>query len=88
VFSPNGNYIAFTFDESAQEEVYVVTYPGLSSKWQISTNGGSEPVWSRGGGELFYRLGNAMMAVPVDIYGADLAPGAPTQLFDGDYRVV
>ena len=43
-------------------------------------------MWSRDGGELFYRIGDAMMAVPVDIYGEDLAPGAPTQLFDGDYR--
>ena len=34
-------------------------------KWQISTDGGTEPVWNPNGRELFYRSGNKMMAVEI-----------------------
>ena len=40
-------------------------YPGPGGKWQISTEGGTEPVWARNGRELFYRSGDKMMAVEV-----------------------
>ena len=52
-------------------------------KWQISTEGGKEPMWSRDGRELFYRNGEKMMAVDVSA-GAD-KPGTPTLLFEGPY---
>ena len=40
-------------------EVYVRSYPALGSKFQVSQNGGSEPIWSRDGRELFFRSGGA-----------------------------
>ena len=50
-------------------------------KWQISTAGGTEPVWPRHGREIFYRAGNAMMAVPVSEAPAFKAE-TPTTLFE------
>ena len=44
---------------------YVQPYPGPGGKWQISTDGGTEPVWNPNGRELFYRNGNKMMAVDI-----------------------
>lgn len=44
-------------DESGQYEVYVRPFPSLDGKWQISADGGQEPVWPRSGKELFYRKG-------------------------------
>ncbi len=38
-------------------EVYLRAWPGLGSKVQVSPNGGTEPIWSRDGKELFYRAG-------------------------------
>ena len=52
-------------DESGRLEIYVRPYPGPGGKWQVSTDGGSEPVWNPKGRELFYRAGNKMMAVDV-----------------------
>jgi Tol biopolymer transport system component len=54
-FSPDGRWLAYISNESGRFEVYVQPYPGPGGKWQISTEGGMEPVWNRNGRELFYR---------------------------------
>jgi serine/threonine protein kinase len=65
-FSPNGRWVAFTSVESGQNEVYVRPFPQGDGKWQISSNGGSEPKWRGDGKELFYLTPDGtMMAVPV-----------------------
>ena len=64
-FSPDGHWLAYVSDESGRYEIYVQPYPGPGGKWQISTEGGTEPVWNRNGRELFYRSGNKMMAVDI-----------------------
>ncbi len=65
VFSPDGNWIAYQSNQEGSEEVYVMPYPG-SVTTKISTRGGRYPRWSRDGKELFYRRGNAIMAVRVE----------------------
>lgn len=52
--SPDGNWIAYTSDESGKDEVYVTTFPKPSGKWQVSNNQGDRPQWSADGKELFY----------------------------------
>ena len=42
-------------------------YPGPGGKRQISNDGGLEPVWNPNGRELFYRNGDQMMAVEVEV---------------------
>jgi Tol biopolymer transport system component len=59
-FSPDGHRIAYISDESGQYEVYVQPYPEPGGEYQISTGGGSEPVWNPNGRELFYRNGDKM----------------------------
>jgi Tol biopolymer transport system component len=49
VVSPDGRWIAYISDESGRTEVYVRGFPRSSGKWQISTEGAREPLWSRGG---------------------------------------
>jgi Tol biopolymer transport system component len=69
IFSPDGHWLAYESDESGRPEVYVQPYPGLGGKWQVSTDGGLEPVWNRDGRELFYRSANKVMAVDVATRG-------------------
>ena len=52
--SPDGKWLAYTSNESGVDEVYVVPYPGLAGKWQLSTGGGEAPEWRADGKELFY----------------------------------
>jgi serine/threonine-protein kinase len=65
-FSPDGHWLAYGSDESGRQEIYVRPFPGPGGKWQISTEGGGEPVWSRNGRELFYRNGDKLMAAAVE----------------------
>jgi serine/threonine-protein kinase len=65
--SPDGRWMAYTSNESGRDEIYVRPFPDVNAggRWQISTNGGDSPLWSRGGREIFYRDGNAVIAVSV-----------------------
>jgi len=64
-FSRNGKYIAYVSDESGQYEIYVQPFPPDGRRWQVSTEGGEEPIWSRTGKELFYRRGREWVSVEV-----------------------
>ncbi|MCZ6726671.1 MAG: hypothetical protein O7A98_04875 [Acidobacteria bacterium] len=84
-FSPDGRWIAYVSNESGREEVYVQPFPGPGGKWTISTAGGSEPVWSSDGSELYYRSAAGMMGVAVDTSEA-LRAGKPRVLFDDTFQ--
>ena len=45
--SPDGRYLAYLSDESGRAEVIVRPYPARDPKIPISTDGGTEPLWSR-----------------------------------------
>ena len=83
-FSPDGRWLAYVSDESGRPEIYVQPFPGPGGKWQISTESGSEPAWNPNGRELFYRIGDSMMAVPVTTQPS-FSAGRPTVLFKGTY---
>jgi eukaryotic-like serine/threonine-protein kinase len=65
--SPDGRWLAYTSNESGQYEIYVVPFPNTAAaKWGVSTSGGTEPLWSHSGKELFYRDGEGnLVAVEV-----------------------
>jgi Tol biopolymer transport system component/predicted Ser/Thr protein kinase len=85
-FSTDGRWLAYMSDESGRWEIYVQPYPGPGGKWQISTEGGTEPVWNPNGRELFYRSGDKMMAVDIATQPG-FAAGKPRMLFEGRYEV-
>jgi dipeptidyl aminopeptidase/acylaminoacyl peptidase len=64
-WSDDGRWLAYVSDESGRNEVYVLPFPLTGQRWQISTDGGYEPVWSHDGRELFYRGGQKVWAVDV-----------------------
>ena len=82
--SPDGAWIAYRSDESGRHEVYVERFPDLGDRVQVSTDGGTSPLWSADGAELYYRAGRAVIAVPVET-GATFTAGRPETLFDGPY---
>jgi Tol biopolymer transport system component len=79
--SPDGRWIAYVSNESGRTEVYVQPFPSLNGKWQISTGGGTQPVWSRTGDELFYRGEGAVLAVRVST-GGSFSAEPPQKLFE------
>ena len=88
--SPDGRWLAYASNESNRPEVYLRALGGAAGKLLVSQNGGSEPVWSRDGRELFYRsLGPGepqMMAARVET-GPSLRVLSRTPLFPvNDYE--
>jgi dipeptidyl aminopeptidase/acylaminoacyl peptidase len=83
-FSPDGRWLAYTSDESSRFEVYVQPYPGPGGKWQISTEGGTEPKWNPNGRELSYRNGSKMMVVEIATQPG-FSAGTPRMLFEKAY---
>ena len=65
--SPNGHWLAYVSDQAGEDRVYVRPFPEGGRVIPISTGGGTEPVWSRDGRELFYRDGNQLLVVDVDV---------------------
>ena len=63
--SPDGRWIAFSTNESGRDEVVVQPFPGPGGRIQVSTGGGTEPVWSRDGRRLFYRGERTLMAAVI-----------------------
>lgn len=53
-FSPDGQMLAYTSNETGQEEVFLRPFPGPGTALKISTTGGNFPVWSHDGRELYY----------------------------------
>ena len=52
--SPDGQWLAYTSDESGVWEVYVQSFPVRGHRRTISTDGGAQPRWRKDGKELFY----------------------------------
>jgi Tol biopolymer transport system component len=65
--SPDGRWLAYSSNETGENNIYVVPFPNTASaKWAVSTDGGSEPLWSHSGKEIFYRdISGNMVAVEV-----------------------
>jgi len=81
--------LAYQSDESADEDrIYVRPFPDVEAggRFPISAGGGTEPVWSPDGSEIFYRAGDRLMAVPVRTEPS-FEPGKPEVIFTGNYAV-
>lgn len=83
-FSPDSRWIAYCAAESGRPQVYVKAFPGPGPKIQVSNDGGTDPVWKRTGGELFYRRDDSMMAVPVSTTPT-FSAGRAQELWKGRY---
>jgi Tol biopolymer transport system component len=70
-FSPDGRWIAYTSDESGQDEVYIRPFPGPGGKREVSISGGAFPRWRRDGKELYYlTTENMIMACEITLKDA------------------
>ncbi len=80
--SPDGRWIAYESNRSGRSEVYLRPFPEGDDRWQVSIAGGTHPVWSGDGSELFFHNGMRMFAVDVDGTGDTPLVGAANPLFE------
>jgi len=63
--SPDGRWILFITNESGRDEVVVQPFPGPGGRVQVSSGGGTEPLWSRDGRRIFYRGSGKLMSAAI-----------------------
>ncbi len=80
-FSPDGKWMAYVSDETGGPQIYVQSFPTLAGKWQISTDGGTQPRWRRDGTELFYLAPDRKLMVVTVKTGDTFDREAPRPLF-------
>jgi eukaryotic-like serine/threonine-protein kinase len=81
-FSPNGRFIAFTMLANGTPQNFVVPFSGGNGMWQVSTDGGRWPRWSRDGKQLYFvSMRNEMMTVDIHEKGDRVEVGHPVRLF-------
>jgi Tol biopolymer transport system component/tRNA A-37 threonylcarbamoyl transferase component Bud32 len=84
--SPDGKLLAYSSDETGEDQIYLTRYPGTEQKWQVSRHGGRFPQWSSDGTHLFFHQrppeGSGWRLMGASIAsGADPSPGRPELLF-------
>jgi serine/threonine-protein kinase len=82
MISPDGRWLAYVSDETGRQQVYVGPFGRAGRRTPISTRGGTEPLWSRDGRELFYREGNRLMVSRVEGSTERFVGGEPEVVFD------
>ncbi|MCX5767469.1 MAG: protein kinase [Gemmatimonadetes bacterium] len=84
MLSPDERWLAYSSDQSGRQEVYVRPFGREGDQAQVSLAGGTEPVWSKDGKELFFRTfdkGTPVLAVAAIQTVPALAVASRTNLF-------
>src|SRR6185295_10100450 len=87
IVSPDGRWLAYDSNSTGSFEIYVKPFPNVGGgQWEVSTAGGTRPLWARSGKELFYfGADGALVRVPVEAHGTTWSAGTPTKLLEGRY---
>jgi eukaryotic-like serine/threonine-protein kinase len=83
--SPDGKFVVYRSMETGRTEIYVQSFPPGAGRWQISTEGGTNPQWRSDGKELYYLQNDRLMAVPIRSSDLRLEAGKPELLFEAPF---
>ncbi len=79
--SPSSQLIAYSAAETGRSEVYLQTFPPGGGKWQVSTNGGTEPKWRADGKEILFSAEASIMSAAISLRGTVVEIGEVKELF-------
>jgi serine/threonine-protein kinase len=86
--SPDGKWLAYESIENGQFNIFVCPFPRVGDgRWPVvTTGGGSQPMWSRDGKELFYVDGsNYIVSVGVESGSSFTVIGTPRRVLPRPY---
>jgi serine/threonine protein kinase len=77
-FSPDGRWVAYQSNASGSNQIYITSFPDHHGVWQVSNEGGTEPVWGAGGKELFFLSHGKVYVSQISFEQGAPQPGIPT----------
>ncbi len=81
-FSPDGRWVAYDTDRSGRFEIVVQSFPEPSEIFPVSTDGGTGPLWSADGSEIYFASPNGeLMAARVTMTATSFDAEQPIALF-------
>ena len=84
--SPDGRWLAYEANDSGQFDIYVRPFPDVATgRWQVSTGGGTRPLWAPNGQELFYLAPTGVLMGVGVTRGSTWAATAPVRLLERPY---
>ncbi len=87
--SPEGRWLSYESNDSGRFEVYVRPFPDVNGgRWTVSTNGGTRPIWTRNGDELFYVSSTGALMRAGVTCGPTWMPTTPTVVVKEGYYTI
>lgn len=81
-FSPNMKWIVYQSDESGKYQIYIAPFDGKSGKWQLSVEGGTNPMFVQNGKKVYFiSLNNKIMSVDLNETATTISPGESHEIF-------
>jgi serine/threonine protein kinase/Tol biopolymer transport system component len=81
------DWIAYQSTQSGRTQVYLTRFPHPGAKYQVSNDGGAQPVWSKDGKTLYYLDAfQKLTAVDIEVAHDSLSMGQPRTLFQTGIR--
>lgn len=90
LISPDGRWIVYETDDPKGEfNVYVRPFPNVNDggKYQITFNGGRDPLWSPDGQKIFYYSRGSLWEIAIEME-PEFIRGEPVRLFQCPYNPV
>ena len=85
--SPNGKWLSYSSFETGIRELYLLSFPSGSGRWQVSTSSGTEAHWRRDSRELFFRtLDGSVVSAEITAQGSTPVVGKIRPLFQKHAR--
>ena len=87
-FSPDDKWVVYESDETGIFEIFVTDFPKREIKYQVSLDGGNEPMWSHSGDQIIYRKANDFYEVRVKVEKGKISFDRPQLFFSGSYSYI
>jgi Tol biopolymer transport system component len=78
--SPDGKWLAYTSNETGRDELWIEPLPANGKRVQLTSNGGSHPLWAPGGKTLYFDNGGQMYWLEITTDGDRPRGGDPEAL--------
>jgi serine/threonine-protein kinase len=65
-FSPDSRWLAYASNETGQDQIYIRSVGEVSGRKQLSSDGGTAPIWAPNNRDIYFLKGEQLLTVSID----------------------